>query len=131
MIFSILQLTAILLTFVSAYFISKANLGLSSKAIAELAVTKYAANLELAKSFATQNGDNWVGVVALLLSLAGQIFVTFFPHNETFTIDLPVGVIALGVTALTTFILGKYSAMRSRKLAQEAEEIIRARQNKS
>lgn len=78
MIFSILQLTATLLTLVSAYFISKANLSLSSGAIADLVRLKFRANLALAKSFAIQNGDNWAGVVALVISLVGQLITIFF-----------------------------------------------------
>jgi len=127
MLFSVLQLTAMFLTFASAYFISKANLALSAKSISELAATKWGANLELAKSFAVQNGDNCMGVVALLLSLVAQIIITFYPHEEVFTINLPIVAISLGITALVALILGKSSSIRSRKLAQEAVLIIKTR----
>lgn len=126
MVFSVLQLTATLLTLVSAYFISKANLSLSAKAIAELARSKFRANLALVKSFAIQNGDNWAGVTALVISLVGQLITIFFPHDEIFMINFPVVVVSLSITALIALLLGKYSVMRSKRLVQDAEMIIKA-----
>jgi hypothetical protein len=67
MIRTFIQITALILTIESAYFLLQGNLSLSPRDIAEVASTKLGSNPDVVKSLSKQKGDSWVGL-ALLLS---------------------------------------------------------------
>ena len=73
MIRTFIQITALILTIESAYFLLQGNLGLSPKDIAEVASTKLDSNPEVVKSLSKQKGDSWIGFALLLSAFLLQL----------------------------------------------------------
>ena len=73
MVRTFIQITALILTIESAYFLLQGNLGLSPKDIAEVASTKLDSNPEVVKSLAKQKGDSWIGFALLLSAFLLQL----------------------------------------------------------
>ena len=124
---TVIQISSLLLAVESAIFLSKGNLGLSAKEIAELSKAKYGANLSVLKSLADQNSDNWIGVILLLASVIVQMVAIAFPSQ------IGDGPINIGVLAVSIVICGivfvlclKLSSRKASRLYQQAKMIVEA-----
>jgi hypothetical protein len=131
MLSTFIQWTALILTLESAVFLSKGNLGLSAPIVAELAATKWDYNMEVIKSLAGQNADNWIGVFLLLASFAFQVISALIPGQTTSSaIDRAGLVSSIGFSALIFLVAWQTSHWRARRLAQRAQEILESRISK-
>jgi len=74
MLRAFIQITALILTLCSAFFLTKGNLQLGPEAIAELALTKLTYNSDVARSFSAQRTDTWIGVVFLVVAFGLQLW---------------------------------------------------------
>jgi hypothetical protein len=125
-------LTGLILTLVSAIFFSRGNLGLSAKVIAELAATRWDFNVEVIKSLANQNADNWIGVMLLIVSFACQGITLFFPGPVTGIAIDRNGLVASIACCMATFAGALWLAhWRANRLAQQAQDILQARISKA
>ena len=124
---SLLQLLGLFLGLDAAFFISKANLGLTPERIADLAGTYYGSNAHLLRSLAAQNADNSVGALLLVLSVALQASAVFLPQFRPSPPPLSTVVIAaiVGTAAFGACYLG--AMWRPNRLAEMASQVIEGR----
>lgn len=114
-------LTSLLLSFLSAYFISKANLGLSAKYIAELATVKFGYSSAIIRSLAEQNGDNWAGILLLILAIIIQVTSAFVPLPIELTkINFSTIMISVEISVFTFLLFRWLSKRRANKLTDQA-----------
>jgi hypothetical protein len=73
MVRTLIQFTAIILTFEASWFLLQGNLGLTIKDIAEVSATKYEYNSNVVTSLSQQAVDNWIGFSLLLLAFSLQL----------------------------------------------------------
>lgn len=73
MLRTFIQVSALTAVLMSSFFLIRGTLYLSKKDIAELASTKWAYNLDVAKNLCHQRSDTIVGFTLLLLSFALQM----------------------------------------------------------
>lgn len=126
---TVFQLLALLLTCESAYFISKSNLGLSPKVIAELASTKWNANLSIVSSLASQNADNWIGVILLIASVILQMAAFMFRSDWPLSLDAPTELLSSVLLGAVVFLAcWKWSKYRAKALYEEAKTTIETKQ---
>lgn len=119
-----LILTSLLLSFLSAYFISKANLGLSAKNIAELASAKYGYNSAIIRSLAEQNADNGAGILLLIIAIILQGVSAFVPMPIELTkINFSNIMSSVGISVFTFLLFRWLSRRRAGKLTEQAMAI--------
>ena len=70
---NLLNLLTIVLSTISAYYLSKCNLGLTTKNIALLSKTKYGWNSEISKNLTEQEVFNKIGFCYLIISIMMDI----------------------------------------------------------
>lgn len=116
-----LILTSLLLSFLSAYFISKANLGLSAKNIAKLASVKYGYNSAIIKSLAEQNADNGAGIFLLIIAIILQGASAFVPLPIVLTkINFSTLMVSVGISVFTFLLFRWLSKRKADKLTEQA-----------
>ena len=120
---SIIQLTAFFLIFGSAFFISRAYLGLNPNVISNLASTKHGYNKTIMKSLAEQNADNLSGILLLLFSLLLQVGYMLSVPTESIALSVKSVSISFIISLFLFFGLHKYSRWRSNSLTNSAEAI--------
>lgn len=78
------QVTALALTLVAAFFLAEGGLGLQPAVVAELASTKFNYNSEVVRSLSQQHADTVVGsgllTLAFILQLVNALWVTIWEH---------------------------------------------------
>ena len=79
MIRTFVQTTALVLTLISAVFLTRGNLALTAQVIAELSTSKWGYSAAVVDSLAAQRGDTWIGVAFLLTAFALQLGNALWP----------------------------------------------------
>lgn len=97
---SIIQWTSIILALGATFFLSKANIVMSVKDIAELSATKYGSNPKVMENLAHQNANSRIGIVLLLISILFQMISNIIisgdkPTVISLTISFVIGVMVL------------------------------------
>ena len=125
MIRTFIQFASLFLTVGSAFFLAKGSLGLSVKAIAELATQKWDYNLDLINNLAQQQADTWTGFVLLLAALLLQIANALWPMRlEDFDIHRGAVVYALALSIVIFFGAFYVTKERARNTAADVVAII-------
>lgn len=130
MIYTLLQLGALLFTFEAAFFLASGNLVMSARTIGEISRTTHLGyNARLVHSLAKQTADSWIGVVLLLAAfflqiaahLRGPVMSDIGPGDPTGTaIALAIGLAVFGASWVS-------SKLYASRIEGEATEILRAR----
>ncbi len=79
MIRTFVQTTALILTLISAVFLTRGNLALTAQVIAELSTSRWGYSESVVDSLAAQRGDTWIGVIFLLAAFALQLGNALWP----------------------------------------------------
>jgi hypothetical protein len=66
-------------TLEAAFFLAKANIGLSAEHIAELASTEWDYNPNVVRGLAQQRADTWVGFIFLIAAFVMSLWNTLWP----------------------------------------------------
>lgn len=122
MLRTFIQVAALVLTLESAIFLTKGNLGLSAKLIAQLASTKWNYNFDVARSLSTQRADTWIGVILLLAAFGLQMWNSLWPMRiGDFAVDKTGVLVALVVCAIV--FVG--CLLLSNRIASVTEEAVK------
>jgi hypothetical protein len=122
---SIIQLTALILTLESAIFLAKGNLGLSAESIAELASTKYGANLKVIENLAHQNAYSRIGIILLCISVFIQMITILLISGAKFlAISTSNLIISFVVSGFVFLVCWKLAAYKANNLYQQSKKII-------
>ena len=125
------QLFFVLLGLVAAFFVSRANLGLTPEVIARLSESYMGYNPNMVRHLAVKAADNWVGISLLVVSVALQVALLvhalLFPLQSSPAQSIPVAEIVLAVVCafvvlLLCFPVTKWAANRFLDAAQSSVE---------
>ena len=118
---NLLNLLTIVLSTISAYYLSKCNLGLTTKNIALLSKTKYGWNSEISKNLTEQEVFNKIGFCYLIISIMMDIASSFFYLKTTIS-SLSFSLVLIAVI----FIISMNSSKRKiSKQTQEVENLLK------
>ena len=130
MIRTFIQISSLFLTLEAALFLAKGNLGLSARAIAELASAKWDFNADLISNLSQQRADTWIGVLLLLIAFALQIVNAMWPMRwSDFTVHKGATVYAVVISIVIGFGAFYLSKQVARNTAADVEMIFDQRMN--
>ena len=130
MIRTFIQITSLFLILEAAFFLAKGNLGLSARAIAELASTKWDFNPDLIANLAQQRADTWIGVLLLLIAFALQMMNVMWPMRwSDFTVHKGAAVYAVVLSIVIGFGAFYLSKQIARNTAADVEMIFDKQMN--
>jgi hypothetical protein len=115
MLYTVLQIGALLLTLESAIFLALGGLGLSVQSIAQLSGTYWGYNKHLVESLARQNADTWMGVMLLTGAFALQVVSAWC--GPTMDDIGPANRLGVAATVLVGFLLFFICLWGSRRYA--------------
>jgi len=108
MLRTFIQITALCLTFVAAFFLIKGNLTLSTQDITKITQTRYSYNKEVVFNLAGQQADTMVGFSILMISFGLQMANSLWEMRYCdFAVNKKGLIISIIVSALI-LILGWY-----------------------
>ena len=122
MIRTFIQVTSLVLTLEAAFFLAKGNLGLSVKAIAELASSRWDYHPVLIDSLSQQHADTWAGVALLLVGFTLQMVNALWPMRWG---DLAVHRGAAIFALVFSLVVGFGAFYATKEVAQNTAEDVR------
>jgi hypothetical protein len=110
-------------TLEAAFFLAKANVGLSAEHIAELASTKWDYNPDVVRGLAQQRADTWVGFTFLIAAFVMSLWNTLWPMRW---VDFAVHKGAAAYALALAMLLGFGAFHLSKQLAGTHEQNVKA-----
>lgn len=125
MVRTFIQVTALLIALVAAYFLAKGSISLSARDIAELSKTKWNYNSEVAKNLSKQQADARVGGILVFSSFILQMINLLWPMRiKDFAVDQRGVVLAICVSILFFIIASAASNKICDNTQKEISKII-------
>lgn len=122
MIRTFIQVAELAFTLEAAFFLAKANVGLSAEHIAELASTKWDYNPDVVRGLAQQRADTTVGFFFLLGAFVLSLWNTLWPMRWVdFSVHKGAAVYALALAVFVGF--GAYHL--SKELTRTHEQHVK------
>ena len=125
MLRTFIQITALTLTLLSAYFLIEGILNMSVKNMAELSGTYFDYNSSALESYTKQKANTIIGSVLLMASFILALINLLWPMRASdFTVSYK-GVIAALLVTVIIFSISNYSSKRlSNKWLEEGKTIL-------
>lgn len=121
MIRTFIQVAGLAFTLEAAFFLARANIGLSAETLAQIASTKWGYNPDVVRSLAQQRADTWIGFAFLLAAFVLSLWNLLWPMRwDDFAVHKGGAVSAL-VLAL---VLGFAALYLSKQLAAAHEQRV-------
>jgi hypothetical protein len=121
-----IKVTALLLVFISSFFLIKGVVALSSKDIAELSQVRFDYHSGIVKNLTRQKSDTVVGFSLLLLSLVLQLLHLLLPYGiDDLGINRKGVILALVASILILIVAYKLACCLQQKWYAQAENILK------
>lgn len=125
MLRTFIQISALTLTLLSAYFLIAGTLDMSLKNMTELSSTYFNYNLSALESYTKQKANTIVGFVLLLLSFILALINVLWPmRSSDFAVNFKGVMAALVLMAILFFISNYASQYFSNKWFEEGKVIL-------
>jgi O-phosphoseryl-tRNA(Cys) synthetase len=122
---TIIQVSALGFTLVSAIMLAKGNLTLSPYVIADLQIARAGYHPELINSLSAQYADTWIGIILLCLSFLLQLFVIIRPMRWVdFQVNRVGVVVAVLITLFVLVVSLKISDVLAHNMKNKVENIL-------